>query len=153
MADFFLKATEAKDLDLITSTSAVYQPQYKTFTKKVKGEVYVNITQLERRKRFAANIRYLAGCNYYIIIEHWTDAQLARFLFKYLGGTYRGWYTFLNAGGLFAPVLEEKGLNSVIIPNNLWGFYRATRCLIRCILRCWGKGSWQYNKLVRDLYK
>ena len=153
MVDFLLRPSEAEELEYITTTSAVYQPQYKPFTTKVKGEVFINITQLERRKRFVAKIRYLAGCNYYILIEYMTDAQIARFLFKYLGGTYRGWYTFLNAGGLFTPVLEEKSLKTAIVPMSLWKFYRATRCLIRCILRRWGKGSWKYNKLIKDLYR
>ena len=153
MADFFLKASEAEDLEYITSTSTTYQPPYKQFTTKVKGEVFVNITQLERRKKFVERIKYLSGCNYYILIEHLTEAQIARFLFKYLGGTYRGWYTFINAGGLFAPLLEDKSLRAAIVPMRLWNFYRATRCLIRCILRRWGKGSWEYGQLIKELYK
>ena len=153
MSDLFLKINEAKELNYIPLTSAVYQSHYKPFTKRIKNEIYVNITQLERRKRFVAKVKYLAGCNYYIITEYWTDAQLARYLHKHLGGTYRGWYTFLNAGGLFTPILEEKNLNSTVVPNNLWNFYRATRCLIRSILRRWGKGSWEYNQLIKDLYE
>ena len=153
MADFFLRTSEAKELGYIPLTCAVYQPQFEQFTTKVKGEVFINITQLERRKEFVAKIKYLAGCNYYILIEYMTDAQLARFLFKYLGGSYRSWRAFINAGGLFTLVIEEKSLTTITVPMNLWKFYRATRCLIRSILRRWGKGSWEYNKLVKDLYR
>jgi len=153
VTDFLLKASEAEDLEYITSTSTAYQPPYKQFTTKVKGEVFVNITQLERRKKFAEKIKYLSGCNYYILIEHLTEAQIARFLFKYLGGSYMSWYTFMNAGGLFAPLLEEKNLRAAIVPMRLWNFYRATRCLIRCILRRWGNGSWEYGDLIKELYK
>ena len=153
MSDFFLRTSEAKELDHIPLTSAVYQPQYKQFTTKVKGEVFINITQLERRKEFVAKIKYLAGCNYYILIEYMTDAQLARFLFKYLGGSYRSWYAFIKVGGLFTLVIEEKSLTTITVPIRLWKFYRATRCLIRSILRRWGKGSWEYNKLVKELYR
>jgi len=109
---------------------------------------------IERRKDFNQRIKYLSCCNYYILAEHMSDSQIARFLSKYLGGSVGMWTVYVSSGGsLFSPILKLDTASAITVNNRLWQFYRATRSLIRCIMRRWAGNGNLYNSAVENLYK
>jgi len=152
--NYWMTPKDAHRLGHIVNINSASQKQYARFVQMTKSGLYVNVGAIERRKEFNKRIKYLACCNYYILAEHMTDSHIGMFLAKYLGGSATTWGIYIGTGGnLFSPILGYDTIGSATVNDRLWKFYRATRCLIRCILRRWGKGSWEYNKLIKDLYK
>jgi len=101
------------------------------FITKIGTELWVDDIALKRRKEFNKKIWLKNHDNYYILMEYWTELDLAKALLKVSGiSCISSWSEYVKLY-LFSLASQDTSILSYKINIKQWIFYRLTTRVVR----------------------